>query len=137
MGPLDERTGIDDVRCFYPRFLQLILNDVLTDDERETFEDEDTMECMKMKSNAITALIRKNDYLPGVPTVLTEYLRTVPLPLLPPWEQVIEGNIPEPELAPEPEPMDVDPEPLVAIPDQEVANPQPLTTVEEPLDEPN
>ncbi|KAK1392796.1 hypothetical protein POM88_011852 [Heracleum sosnowskyi] len=29
MGPLDERTGIDDVLCFYPRFLQLILNDVL------------------------------------------------------------------------------------------------------------
>ncbi|KAK1392060.1 hypothetical protein POM88_011116 [Heracleum sosnowskyi] len=138
MGPLDERTGInEDVLCFYPRFLQLILNDVLTDDERETFEPEDTMECTKMKSNAITALIRKNNYLPGVPTVLTEYLRTVPLPLLPPGEQVIQGNIPELELAPEPQPMDVDPEPSVAIPDQEVANPQPLTTVEEPLNEPN
>ncbi|KAK1361727.1 hypothetical protein POM88_046201 [Heracleum sosnowskyi] len=138
MGPLDERTGInEDVLCFYPRFLQLILNDILTDDEREIFEGEATQECMKMKSNAITALIRKNNYLPGVPTVLTEYLRTVPLPLLPPGEQVIQGNIPEPELAPEPQPMDVDPEPLVAIPDQEVANPQPLTTVEEPLEEPN
>ncbi|KAK1361475.1 hypothetical protein POM88_045949 [Heracleum sosnowskyi] len=137
MGPLDERTGIDDVLCFYPRFLQLILNDVLTDDERETFDGEENQDCMKMKSNAITALIRKNNYLPGVPTVLTEYLRMVPLPLLPPGEQVNQGNIPEPELAPEPQPMDVDPEPLVAIPDQEVANPQPLTTVEEPLGEPN
>ncbi|KAK1372574.1 hypothetical protein POM88_028767 [Heracleum sosnowskyi] len=68
MGPLDERTGIDDVLCFYPRFLQLILNDILTDNERETFEGEETQECMKMKSNAITALIRKNNYLPGVPT---------------------------------------------------------------------
>ncbi|KAK1360967.1 hypothetical protein POM88_045441 [Heracleum sosnowskyi] len=138
MGPLDERTSItDDVLCFYPRFLQLILNDILTDDERETFAEEETMECMKMKSNAITSLIRKNNYLPGVPTVLTDYLRTVPLPLLPPGEQVIEGNIPQPELAPEPQPMDVDPEPSVAIPDQEVANPQPPTTVEEPLEEPN
>ncbi|KAK1405666.1 hypothetical protein POM88_005271 [Heracleum sosnowskyi] len=138
MGPLDERTGInEDVLCFYPRFLQLILNDVLTDDERETFEAEDTQECMKMKSNAITALIRKNNYLLGVPTVLTEYLRTVPLPLLPPGEQVIEGNIPPPQPEMAPEPMDVDPEPSVAIPDQEVANPQSLTTVEEPLDEPN
>ncbi|KAK1360703.1 hypothetical protein POM88_045177 [Heracleum sosnowskyi] len=137
MGPLEERTCIDDVLCFYPRFLQLILNDVLTDDERETFDGEENQECMKMKSNAITALIRKNNYLPGVPTVLTEYLRTVPLPLLPPGKQVNEGNIPEPELAPEPQPMDVDPEPSVAITDQEVANPQPLTTVEEPLDEPN
>ncbi|KAK1396967.1 hypothetical protein POM88_006830 [Heracleum sosnowskyi] len=138
MGPLDERTSIDDdVLCFYPRFLQLILNDILTDDERETFAEEETMECMRMKSNAITALIRKNNYLPGVPTVLTEYLRTVPLPPLPPGEQVNQGNIPEPELAPEPQPMDVDPEPLVAILDQEVANPQPLTTVEEPLEEPN
>ncbi|KAK1351956.1 hypothetical protein POM88_053837 [Heracleum sosnowskyi] len=36
-----------------------------------------------------------------------------------------------------PVPMDVDPEPSVAIPDQEVANLQPLTTVEEPLEEPN
>ncbi|KAK1365049.1 hypothetical protein POM88_040610 [Heracleum sosnowskyi] len=81
--------------------------------------------------------IRKNNYLPGVSTILTEYLRTVPLPLLPPGEQVNQGNIPEPELAPEPQPMDVDPEPSVAIPDQEVANPQPLTTVEEPLEEPN
>ena len=70
MGPLDERTGIDDVLCFYPRFLQLILNDILTDDERETFAEEETMECMKMKSNAITALIIKN-HLPGVPTVQT------------------------------------------------------------------
>ncbi|KAK1351403.1 hypothetical protein POM88_054376 [Heracleum sosnowskyi] len=137
MGPLDERTGIDDVLCFYPRFLQLILNDILTDDERETFDGEENQECMKMKSNAITALIRKNNYLPGVPTVLTDYLRTVPLPLLPPGEQVIQGNIPEPELAPEPQPMDVDPEPSVAITDQEVANPQPLTTVEEPLEELN
>ncbi|KAK1392142.1 hypothetical protein POM88_011198 [Heracleum sosnowskyi] len=59
------------------------------------------------------------------------------LPLLPPGEQVNQGNIPEPELAPEPQAMDVDPEPLVAIPDQEIANPQPLTTVEEPLEEPN
>ncbi|KAK1383214.1 hypothetical protein POM88_020949 [Heracleum sosnowskyi] len=137
MGPLDDRTSIDDdVLCFYPRFLQLILNDILTDDERETFAEEETMECMRMKSNAITALIRKN-HLPGVPTVLTKYLRTVPLPLLPPGEQVIEGNIPEPELAPEPQPMDVDLEPSVAIHDQEVANPQSLTTVEEPLEEPN
>ncbi|KAK1396440.1 hypothetical protein POM88_006303 [Heracleum sosnowskyi] len=79
------------------------------------------MECMRMKSNGITALIRKNNYLPGVPTVLTEYLRTVPLPLLPPGEQVNQGNIPEPELAPEPQPMDVDPEPSVAIPDQETS----------------
>ncbi|KAK1404248.1 hypothetical protein POM88_003853 [Heracleum sosnowskyi] len=72
-----------------------------------------------MKSNAITALIRKNNYLPGVPTVLTDYLRTVPLPLLPPGEQVIEGNIPPPQPEMAPEPMDVDPEPSVAIPDQE------------------
>ncbi|KAK1372978.1 hypothetical protein POM88_029171 [Heracleum sosnowskyi] len=138
MRPLDERTCMnEDVLCFYPRFLQLILNDVLTDNEREGFEDEDIQECMKMKSNAITALIRKNNYLPGVPTVLTECLRTVPLPLLPPGEQVNEGNIPQPEMAPVQQPMDVDPEPSVAIPDQEVANPQPLTTVEEPLEEPN
>ncbi|KAK1351904.1 hypothetical protein POM88_053909 [Heracleum sosnowskyi] len=137
MGPLDERTCMDDVLCFYPRFLQLILNDVLTDNEREIFEGEATHECMKMKSNAITALIRKNNYLPGVPTVLTDYLRTVPLPLLPPGEQVIEGNIPPPQPEMAPEPMDVDPEPSLAIPDQEVANPQPLTTVEEPLEEPN
>ncbi|KAK1365513.1 hypothetical protein POM88_041074 [Heracleum sosnowskyi] len=138
MGPLDERTVIDeDVLCLYPRFLQLILNDILTDDERETFAEEETMECMKMKNNAITALIRKNNYLPGVPTVLTDYLRTVPLPLLPPGEQVNEGNIPQPEPEIGPEPMDVDPEPSVAIQDQEVANPQPLTTVEEPLEEPN
>ncbi|KAK1388464.1 hypothetical protein POM88_016642 [Heracleum sosnowskyi] len=116
MGPLDERTGIDDVLCFYPRFIQLILNDVLTDEERETFATEETMECMKMKSNAITALIRKN-HLPGGT-----------------------GNrryIPQPELAPEPQPMDVDPEPLVAIPDHEVANPQPLSKVIEPLEETN
>ncbi|KAK1365620.1 hypothetical protein POM88_041181 [Heracleum sosnowskyi] len=136
MGPVDERTCMDDVLCFYPRFLHLILNDVLTDDERETFEGEETMECMRMKSNAITALIRKT-HLPGVPTVLTEYLRTMPLPLLPPGEQVNEGNIPEPELAPEPQPMDVDPETSVAITDHEIANPQSLTTVEEPLEEPN
>ncbi|KAK1372441.1 hypothetical protein POM88_028634 [Heracleum sosnowskyi] len=121
MGPLDERTGINEnVLCFYPRFLQLILNDILTDDERETFADEETMKCMKVKSNAITALIRKN-HLPGVPTVLTKYLRTVPLPLLPPGEQVNEGNIPQPELAPEPQQMDVDPEPSAAIPDHEIA----------------
>ncbi|KAK1398153.1 hypothetical protein POM88_008016 [Heracleum sosnowskyi] len=137
IGPLDERTGMDDVLCFYPRFLQLILNDVLTDNEREIFEGEATQECMKMKSNAITALIRKNNYLPGVPTVLTDYLRTVPLPLLTPGEQVIEGNIPPPQPEMAPEPMDVDPEPSVAIPNQEVANPQPLTTLEEPLEEPN
>ncbi|KAK1372290.1 hypothetical protein POM88_028483 [Heracleum sosnowskyi] len=120
MGPLDERTCItDDVLCFYPRFLQLILNDILTNDEREIFEGEANQECMRMKSNAITALIRKNNYLPGVPTVLTDYLRTVPLPLLPSGEQVIEGNIPPPQPEMAPEPMDVDPEPSVAIPDQE------------------
>ncbi|KAK1384173.1 hypothetical protein POM88_021908 [Heracleum sosnowskyi] len=136
MGPLDERTCIDDVLCFYPRFLQLILNDVFTAEEREIFEGEETMECMKMKSNARTTLIKKN-HLPGVPTILTDYLRTVPLPLLPPGEQVIEGNVPEPVVAPQPQPMDVDPEPSVAIPDQEIANPQSLTTVIEPLDEPN
>ncbi|KAK1402381.1 hypothetical protein POM88_001986 [Heracleum sosnowskyi] len=85
MGPLEDRTCMDDVLCFYPRFLQLILNDVLTAEERDIFEGEETMDCMKMKSNAITALIKKN-HLPGVPTVLTEYLRTVPLQLLPPGE---------------------------------------------------
>ncbi|KAK1392835.1 hypothetical protein POM88_011891 [Heracleum sosnowskyi] len=106
MGPLEERTGIDDVLCFYPRFLQLILNDILTDDEQEIFD--------------------------GVPTVLTEYLRTAPLPLLPPGEQVNEGNVPQPELAPEPQQMDVDPEPSVAITDHEIANSKSLTTVEEP-----
>ena len=61
----------------------------------------------------------------------------MPLPLLPPGEQVIEGNILQREMAPVQQPMDVDPEPSVAIPDHEIANPQSLTTVEEPLNEPN
>ncbi|KAK1388780.1 hypothetical protein POM88_016958 [Heracleum sosnowskyi] len=114
---------VDDVKAELQNYMLTV------EDLRK--EDMDLLNCSSFKLHY--QVLRSS----GVPTVLTDYLRTVPLPLLPPGEQVNQGNIPEPELAPEPQPMDVDPEASVAIPDQEVANPQPLTTVEEPLEDPN
>ena len=91
-----------------------------------------------MKTNAITELIKRDPY-PTIPIVLTPYLETVQLPLIPPG----------PTAAFEPACIIADPilnaDPIVEAPvailqDHEVENPQPLTPIQEPelqTNEPN
>ena len=84
LGPLESRTPPQPVQmeCHYPRFIQLILNDLLTDAEKEFFEESGIEQCMKVKTNIVTQLLKKNPY-PEVPTVLTEYMQSIQLPLTP------------------------------------------------------
>lgn len=136
LGTRDVQT--QNVKCLYPRFLQLILNDFLTDEDRVRLENGRKEECSYMRTNVINYISNKN--YTDVPTVLTEYLKTVPLPLLPrPVRAGIrQGNISIPAI-----PTSVFPivsqeiqflQPLVAIlPDQEQEIPPTLTQVEEPI----
>ena len=135
MGPLDKRNILEhNVDCFFPRFLQLILNDFLTADEQGLFANAAQQPSEEMKSHFISGLIKKNRF-PDIPTVLTPYLQTVGLPLtlpVPVAADELAGNIPFPN--PQIDAV-VDPilEPSVAIlQDQEVVNPQLLTQIQEP-----
>lgn len=63
MGDVDERDIMkNDVHCFYPRFLQLILDDVLTDEEKYIFCDSNTRPSHYLKTNVITGLESRNLY---------------------------------------------------------------------------
>ena len=97
MGPLDKRNILEyNVDCFFPRFLQLILNDFLTADEQALFANAAQQPSEEMKSNFISGLIKKNHF-PDIPTVLTPYLQTVGLPLtdqVPDVADELAGNIP-------------------------------------------
>ena len=135
MGPLDKRNILEhNVDCFFPRFLQLILNDFLTADEQGLFANAAQQPSEEMKSHFISGLIKKNRF-PDIPTVLTPYLQNVGLPLTLPVlvaADELAGNIPFPN--PQIDAV-VDPilEPSVAIlQDQEVVNPQLLTQIQEP-----
>ena len=135
MGPLDKRNILEhNVDCFFPRFLQLILNYFLTADEQGLFADAVQQPSEEMKSHSISGLIKKNRF-PDIPTVLTPYLQTVGLPLtlpVPVAADELAGNIPFPN--PQIDAV-VDPilEPSVAIlQDQEVVNPQLLAQIQEP-----
>ena len=135
MGPLDKRNILEyNVDCFFPRFLQLILNDLLTADEQGLFANAAQQPSEEMKSHFISGLIKKNRF-PEIPTVLTPYLQTVGLPLtdqVPDAADELAGNIP----IPNPHVnvgIDPIPEPSVAIlQDQEVVNPQLLAEIQEP-----
>ena len=118
---------------------QLILNDLLTDAEKDFFQESGIEQCMKVKTNVVTQLLSKNPF-PEVPTVLTPFLQTLPLQLTPlnqPAQGELPGIIPPP---PPPNMQDVyipaplvaEPEPSVAIPDQEAATQQLPTQVIEP-----
>ena len=101
MGPLDKRNILEyNVDCFFPRFLQLILNDFLTADEQELFANAAQQPSAEMKIHFISGLITKNRF-PNIPTVLTPYLQTVGLPLtdqVPDASDELAGNIPIPNL---------------------------------------
>lgn len=76
MGSRDDRDlALTDVLCNFPRFLQIIMDGVLTDAEKDERADSNTQECIWIKKNGISMIINKNPY-PEVPTVLTNYLRT-------------------------------------------------------------
>ena len=64
----------------FPRFLQLILNDVLTEEENMIYEESETRVCLSMKKNGISGLIDKPPF-PDIPLVLTPYLQSLGLPL--------------------------------------------------------
>ena len=100
MGPLDKRSILENqVDCFFPRFLQLILNDFLNADEHELFANVVQHPYEEMKSHSIFGLIKKNTF-PDIPTVLTPYLQTVRLQLILPVQLIADemtGNIPSPE----------------------------------------
>ena len=88
-----------NVDCFFPRFLQLILNDVLTVDEQELFANASQQPSEEMRSHSISGMMKKNPF-PDIPTVLTPYLQTVGLPLIfpvPVAADELTGNIPFPE----------------------------------------
>ena len=136
LGTRDVQT--QNVKCLYPRFLQLILNDFLNDIDRVRLENGQKVECSSMKTNVINYISKKK--YTDVPTVLTEYLKTVPLPLLPrPVRAGIrQGNISIPAI-----PTSVFPivsqeiqflqPPVAILPDQEQEIPPTLTQVEEPI----
>ena len=135
MGSLEKHDILENqVDCFFPRFLQLILNDFLTVEEHEFFANSAQQPSEEMKIHSISGLIKKNTS-PDIPTVLTPYLHTVGLPLIlpvPVAADELAGNVPSPE--PHVDAI-VDPiiEPSVAIlPDQEVVNPQLLAQIQEP-----
>ena len=135
MGPLDKRNILEyNVDCFFPRFLQLILNDFLTTDEQGLFANAAQQPSKEMKSHFISGLIKKNRF-PDIPTVLTPYLQTVGLPLtlpVPDASDELAGNIPIPNPHVDAG-VDPIPEPSVAIlQDQEVVNPQLLAQIQEP-----
>ena len=67
MGPLDKRNILEhNVDCFFPRFLQLILNDFLTAAEQGLFADAAQQPSEEMKSHSISGLIKKNRF-PDIP----------------------------------------------------------------------
>ena len=81
MGPPKKYDILENqVDCFFPRFLQLILNATLNVVEHEYFANAAQQPSEEMKINSISGLIKKNAFL-DIPTVLTPYLRTVGLPL--------------------------------------------------------
>lgn len=83
IGDLEDRTiPPNDVTCFFPRFLHLILNDLLIDDEKDSFSESEIDKCKEMKKNVITQLINRAPYH-LLPMVLTPYLSTLSLPLQP------------------------------------------------------
>ena len=130
LGPLETRTPPHQAlrECHYPRFLQLILNDLLTDAEKDLFQESGIEQCMKVKTNVVTQLLSKNPF-PEVPTVLTPFMQTLPLQLTPlnqPAQGELQGIIPPPpppnmDNVYIPAPLVAEPEPSVAIPDQEAA----------------
>ena len=88
MGSLDSRNlDNNDVQCYYPRFLQLVLDDVLTDEEKTYFSDSETYETPYIRTNVITALHNRDPH-PEVPTIITDCMQDCFLlmarPMLPP-----------------------------------------------------
>ena len=135
MGPLDKWDILENqVDCFFPRFLQLILNYCLTADEQALFANAAQQPSEEMKSHSISGLIKKNTF-PEIPTILTPYLQTLGLSLILPVSVAVdelEGNIPSPE--PHNDTI-IDPliEPSVTILlDHKVVNPQLLTHIQKP-----
>ena len=75
MGSLDSRNlDNNDVQCYYPRFLQLVLDDVLTEEEKAYFSDSETFETPYLRTNVITALHNRDPH-PEVPTIVTDFMQ--------------------------------------------------------------
>ena len=76
MGPIGFRNiQTQSVDCFYPRFLQLILNDVLTSEEKALYANSETSSSAKLKNNMITGLEGRGDYVNNNPAVFTDFIQ--------------------------------------------------------------
>ena len=64
----------NDVQYYYPRFLQLVLDDVLTDEEKAYFSDSKTSETPYLRTNVITSLHNRDPY-PEFPTIITDFMQ--------------------------------------------------------------
>ena len=84
------------VECFFPRFLQLILNDVLTSEKKATYVNSDISQSTKLKNNVITRLEGRGDYVNNYPAVLTNFIHEcvadmyLPIPHEPPIDEPIQ-----------------------------------------------
>ena len=62
------------VVCLFPRFLQLILDDMLTEQELESFSESETSEPPEIQSNSMTYLVNKSNYANALPSILTDFM---------------------------------------------------------------
>ena len=73
MGPIGFRyIQTESVDCFHPRFLQLILNDVLTSEEKSLYTNFETSPSVKLKN---TGLEGRGGYVNNNPVVFTNFIQ--------------------------------------------------------------
>ena len=63
-----------NVVCLFPRFLQLILDDMLTEQELESFSESETFEPPEIQSNSMTYLVNKANYVNALLFILTDFM---------------------------------------------------------------
>ena len=63
-----------NVEYFFPRILQLILNDVLTLEEKARYANLEISESSKLKNNVIIGVEGRGDYVNNHPAVFTEFI---------------------------------------------------------------
>lgn len=76
MGPLEYRDIQSyDVECLYPRFLQLVLNAVLTREDKLRYANSVTSPAFKLKNHVISSLGSRREYLNNNAAILTDFFR--------------------------------------------------------------
>lgn len=76
MGPLEDRNlQVYDVECCFPRFLQLILNDLTTEDEKLIYTGSVPSSTTKQRNRIAHNLNNNRNYGNNVPAQMTDFMR--------------------------------------------------------------